>query len=127
MEEASAALAYERAAALRDRLQRLEGLRDQFRRLRFAVEALSFPYHLSGHGGEDRVYLIHRGRVRGEFAAPRSATEQSAIDAAWARITDPTAVHDGTVPAHEIDELQLVSAWFAKHPQQLPEIASTAA
>ena len=73
MEAASERLEYERAAALRDKLKRLEALRGQFARLRFAVETLSFVYTVPGHEADDRVYLIRRGRVRGETALPRDA------------------------------------------------------
>src|SRR4051812_25806139 len=64
MEAASERLEYERAAVLRDKFKRLEALRTQFGRLRFAVETLSFAYSVPGHDGDDRVYLIRRGRVR---------------------------------------------------------------
>ena len=53
---------------LRDKLQRLEVLREQFARLRFAVETLSFVYTVPGDDGEDRVYLIRRGCVRADAA-----------------------------------------------------------
>ena len=55
---------YERAATLRDKVKRLEQLRQQFDRLHFAVESLSFVYNVAGYEGDDRVYLIRRGRVR---------------------------------------------------------------
>ena len=58
---------------LRDKLKRIEALRGQFARLRFAVETLSFVYTVPGHEGDDRVYLIRRGRVRAETALPQDA------------------------------------------------------
>src|SRR3712207_9476270 len=65
----------ERAGSLRDKLQRLESLKEQFIRFRFAVETLSFVYSVPGHEGDDRVYVIRRGRVRAESAAPRTIRE----------------------------------------------------
>ena len=76
MEVASGALEFERAAVLRDKLQRLEGLREQFMKFRFAVETLSFVYTVPGYDGDDRVYLIRRGRVRGEHTLPRSEQDR---------------------------------------------------
>ena len=64
MERLSGELEFERAAHYRDKLERLEALRAQFGRLRFAVENLSFVYTVPGHEGEDKVYLIRRGVVR---------------------------------------------------------------
>ncbi|GMV10770.1 MAG TPA: UvrB/UvrC motif-containing protein [Gemmatimonadaceae bacterium] len=120
MQEASDALAFERAAALRDKLQRLEALREQFARLRFAVESLTFAYIVPGHGGEDRFYLIRRGVVRGDFPAPRSPAEWEALGDASQRVFEGgTSEAVATVPAHEIDELLLVTSWFSMRPEEL--------
>ncbi len=70
MQAASAEWQFERAAILRDKKARLESLQERFSRLRFAVESLSFVYLVPGHAGEDRVYLVRRGVVRAEHAAP---------------------------------------------------------
>ena len=120
MQEASDALAFERAAALRDKLQRLEALREQFARLRFAVESLTFAYIVPGHGGEDRFYLIRRGVVRGDFPAPRSPAEWEALGDASQRVFEGgTSEAVATVSAHEIDELLLVTSWFSTRPEEL--------
>ncbi len=120
MQEASDALAFERAAVLRDKLQRLESLREQFARLRFAVESLSFAYIVPGHGGEDRFYLIRRGVVRGEFPAPKSPDEWGVLREACARTFDSgTSGGVATVPSHEVDELLLVTSWFSTRPEEL--------
>jgi excinuclease ABC subunit C len=123
MEAASERLEFERAASLRDKLQRLEGLKEQFHRLRFAVETLSFVYTVPGREGDDRVYLIRRGRVRAEQPAPRTARERSHLQ----RLVDQVfgrAERDTTqVPTHEIDELLLLSSWFRRFPQELERTA----
>lgn len=120
MRDASVQMQYERAASFRDRLQRLEALRDQFARLRFAVETLSFTYHVPGAGGEDRVYVIRRGVVRDEVPAPRTPDEESALGDAARRIfgTGP-AKAAARLPLHEIDELLVVSSWFRVHPEEM--------
>jgi excinuclease ABC subunit C len=119
MQEASARLEFERAAALRDKVHRLEVLRDQFARLRFAVETLSFVYAVPGLDGDDRVYLIRRGCVRGEHAAPRTAADQQQLRELVASTFETTTRAPAAVPAHEVDELMLVSAWFRQHPDEL--------
>jgi excinuclease ABC subunit C len=119
MEESSERLEFERAAQLRDKMLRLESLREQFERLRFAVESLSFVYTVPGHGGEDRAYLIRRGRVRAELPAPQSADERAALAARAAEIFSPKELKSATVPAHEVDELMLLSSWFRKFPKEL--------
>src|SRR5436309_3345456 len=76
MERLSGEMQFERAAVYRDKLERLEALRAQFGRLRFAVENLSFVYTVPGHEGEDRVYLIRRGVVRAELGKPKSTSDR---------------------------------------------------
>ncbi|HEX2781526.1 MAG TPA: UvrB/UvrC motif-containing protein [Gemmatimonadaceae bacterium] len=110
---------FERAASLRDKLGRLEGLREQFIRFRFAVETLSFVYQVPGHDGDDRVYLIRRGRVRAEQPTPRSAGEHAALEALAHDVFSGVEYEGAAVPTHEIDELLLLSSWFRRFPAEL--------
>ncbi|HEY3114028.1 MAG TPA: UvrB/UvrC motif-containing protein [Gemmatimonadaceae bacterium] len=119
MERLSAALEFERAAAYRDKLERLEALRGQFGRLRFAVENLSFVYTVPGHEGEDKVYLIRRGVVRAEVAKPRSSKDRRTMKQLVDDIFSQPASHTAQVPTHEIDELLLLSSWFRRFPQEM--------
>ena len=124
MAQSSKRLEFERAAALRDKLQRLEGLREQFLRLRFAIDTLSFVYPVPGHDGDDRVYLIRRGRVRAERAAPRSARERSGLRRLVDEIFGRAERESSDVPTHEIDELLLLSSWFRRYPAELKRTAA---
>ena len=118
MLESSDRLEFERAASYRDKLHRLESLREQFGRLRFAVESLSFTYTVRGYDGTDRVYVIRRGRVRGELDAPANPASDPALRAMLAEIFSD-AVEGMQVPAHEIDELLLLSSWFRRFPDEM--------
>jgi excinuclease ABC subunit C len=119
MEAASDKMEFERAASMRDKLQRLEALKQQFLRFRFAVETLSFIYTVPGYDGEDRVYLIRRGRVRAEDIPPQAARDHRRL----AHLTEAvygTAERETTqIPTHEIDELLLLSSWFRRFPAEL--------
>lgn len=118
MQQSSDRLEFERAAAYRDKLHRLAALRQEFGRLRFAVESLSFVYTVPGNDGKDRVYVIRRGRVRGEMEAPTSSSEKSALEQLLNEaFGDATAGMQ--VPSHEIDELLLLSSWFRRFPHEL--------
>jgi excinuclease ABC subunit C len=116
---ASEAMEFERAGMLRDKLQRLEGLREQFIRFRFAIESLSFVYTVPGHEGDDRVYLIRRGRVRAERPAPRTDAERTALLEMLSDVFEPVERDTTQVPSHEIDELLLLSSWFRRFPEEL--------
>ena len=127
MVAASERLEFERAGSLRDKLQRLEGLREQFIRFRFAVETLSFLYTVPGHEGDDRVYLIRRGRVRGEYAVPRSDGDRMRLLEMVEDVFHPVERDTAQVPAHEIDELLLLSSWFRRFPAELDRSRPAAA
>src|ERR1035437_1815215 len=126
MEDSSEKLEFERAARLRDKILRLESLREQFARLRFAVESLSFVYTVPGFGSDDRAYVIRRGRVRAELPAARTSAEQHALAGRAAEIFAPHERSNATVPAHEVDELLLLSSWFRKFPAELDKTVGAA-
>ena len=119
MERLSVALEFERAAHYRDKLERLEALRAQFGRLRFAVENLSFVYTVPGHEGEDKVYLIRRGVVRAELGKPRSPKDRRSMKQLVEDIFSPDDKPPSQVPTHEIDELLLLSSWFRRFPKEM--------
>jgi excinuclease ABC subunit C len=119
MDEASARLAFERAAALRDKAQRLVDLREQFGRLRFAVETLSFVYTVPGYEGDTRAYVIRRGCVRAESPLPRTAADRRQWRETVASILTPSDRPPPAVPAHEVDELMLLSSWFRRFPKEM--------
>ncbi len=120
MQEASDRLEFERAGALRDKRQRLEDLRDQFDRMRFAAESLTFAYPVDGIDGDHRVYLIRRGVVRAELPAPRSASESGHLQDAIRRVASDTPLTGPrSIPRHEVDELLVIAAWFKAHPAEM--------
>jgi excinuclease ABC subunit C len=120
MERLSTEMEYERAGVYRDKLERLEALRAQFGRLRFAVENLSFVYTVPGHEGEDRVYLIRRGVVRAELGKPKSSKDRRSMKQLVEDIFSPEdKPSTAQVPTHEIDELLLLSSWFRRFPTEM--------
>ena len=119
MERLSGGMEFERAAVYRDKLERLEALRAQFGRLRFAVENLSFVYTVPGHDGEDRVYLIRRGVVRAELGKPRCTRDRRGMKQLVEDIFSQQVRPAAQVPTHEIDELLLLSSWFRRFPKEM--------
>ncbi|HKY97014.1 MAG TPA: UvrB/UvrC motif-containing protein [Gemmatimonadaceae bacterium] len=119
MDEASNSLEFERAASYRDKLARLEALREQFGRLRFAVEKLSFMYTVKGYDGDDRVYLVKRGVVRAEVNKPRTSWQREKLKRLAEEMFSIREPSSTTVPTHEIDELLLLSSWFRRFPDEM--------
>ncbi|HEU0054548.1 MAG TPA: UvrB/UvrC motif-containing protein, partial [Longimicrobium sp.] len=119
MEAAAARWEFEYAASLRDRLARLERLRDEFAHLREALDSLTFLYRGEGAAGDDRVYLIRRGTVRACIPEPRGAAERRRL----ARLCDehfgrpePTGA---LVMKHQVDEILLLARWFRHNPGEM--------
>jgi excinuclease ABC subunit C len=118
MAAASAALAFERAAALRDHREVLRWLWDELARVRRARQEHTFVYPVRGPDEREIWYLIHRGRVVAALAPPqtdadraRAAERIEAVfgkDNAWA-----------APPVNEvIDGVLLIAAWFRRHPEE---------
>jgi excinuclease ABC subunit C len=123
MSALSDALEFERAAVMRDKLRRLEGLREQLTRVRVTVESLSFVYYVPGHRGDDRVYIVRRGTVRSELPAPRTPMEDELLAATVQQVFATAERQSAQVPAHLVDELMLLAAWFRQRPAEMRRTA----
>ncbi|MEQ1692311.1 MAG: GIY-YIG nuclease family protein, partial [Gemmatimonas sp.] len=111
MAVASAALSYERAGWLRDRLASLQELEGQLKRVREAVAQPSGVYAVPGREGDDRVYLIRHGRVIDEARC----TDLSAMESLHRRAAQPDASASG-IAADHLDEVMMIGQWFRTRP-----------
>jgi excinuclease ABC subunit C len=111
MTAAAADLAFERAAALRDKLDSLTWLSEHLRRIREASRH-SFVYPVRGHDDAESWYLIHGGRVCAVVPSP--ADDKSRRGAAR-RIEDVYGRRSAlSIPSgpNDLDGVLLVAAWF---------------
>jgi excinuclease ABC subunit C len=116
MNEASTAMQFERAAALRDRLAEMEWLWEKLNWLRQARRENTFVYPLTGPDKRTVWYLIHRGRVRGACYQP---TCESSTSVARSLLADVYAADPGPgVTPGQVDHVLLVSSWFRKNPDE---------
>lgn len=115
---ASAAQAYERAMAVRDKLADLRWLTDRLVWLRHARLEHSYIYPLTGP--EDRTvwYLIDKGLVRGAVFQPVDRASRTRVGRLIKKVySDPTEC--GTImPKGQVDSVLLVAAWFRKRPEE---------
>lgn len=114
MERASIDLAFERAAVLRDRLERVRWLHERVQHFRANVDRLTFRYHAVGPDGNEWVYLIRRGTVRAELPAPDCDEANRSLDTLAARIFDGPDPSGSDIPTHDLDEFYLVASWFRR-------------
>jgi excinuclease ABC subunit C len=118
METAARRLHFEYAAELRDRATRLAEVRDELTAMRGTLASLAFAYHVPGHAGEDRVYLIRGGTVRAELPAPGAPAEAEALEPQWARVLEEADVPGEGLTADRIAEALLVAKWFRLRPAE---------
>ncbi|HYW32784.1 MAG TPA: GIY-YIG nuclease family protein [Gemmatimonas sp.] len=117
---ASAALSYERAGWIRDRLAALQALEAQLSRVREAMTRPSCVYAVPGVDGDDRLYLIRHGRVV-EEARCHDADSVNTLQARE-RVEMPSPV---SAPADQLDELLMIEQWFRTRPAEQSFAAPT--
>ena len=122
MTAAADTLQFERAGALKLKREALTWLAGRLERFHAGADRLTFRYCALGHDGMERVYLVRRGTVRAEVAAPTTPAESAALDAIAARIFSAPDVTDADVPTHDLDEFYLVASWFRRHPEELARV-----
>ena len=115
-------LNFEHAAVLRDRIARLEALRDELVAARSAIETLSFVYAVRGQADDDRVYVVRSGRVLAEYPAPRSCDEHAALERRARRLLEDGATAMFDYGAAEACEVLMVARWFRRRPEELARV-----
>jgi excinuclease ABC subunit C len=118
MSAAAVRLDFEYAALLRDRLERLHDFRDQLVAFRGAVEDLTFVYRVPGHAGDDRIYLIRRGRIRRELPHPKSRKARRSVARAVEDVFGEVDRGPGALEAQDAAEILLVARWFRLRPRE---------
>jgi excinuclease ABC subunit C len=117
MTAASADLAFERAAALRDKLDSLSWLSERLRLVREASQH-SFVYAVRGHDDAQTWYLIHGGRVCAMVPAPTDEVSRCQAAKHVQKIYGRQSTVCPTPGLREIDGVLLVAAWFRRRSQE---------
>ncbi len=118
MSEAASRMDFEYAALLRDRLERLQLFRDQLVAFRGTVEDLTFVYRVPGFQGDDRVYLVRRGRIRRELAHPKGRQGRQRVARAIDEVFGEAERGPAALSAQDAAEILLVARWFRMNPKE---------
>ena len=119
MKSATERLDFEYAARLHDRMETLEKLWDYLSGFRGRIENFNLVYPVTGFGGDDRVYLIRRGRMWGEMPWPKSdAARQRADEVVQEAFRPSLADRDASLEADAAAEVLLTVGWFNKRPDE---------
>lgn len=123
MQQAAEEFQFERASAIRDRLQALQWLADRLALLRKARQGPAFVYPLTGHDGQQRWYLIQHGEVCGVVLAPRPGGQGRELRPLLERVFREGAWAEGVAP-RRADSILLVASWFRRHPEERKRLLS---
>ena len=118
LRQASERWIFEYAAVVKERIELLTGLRESLLRLARSLDGLTALYHVKGHGGEDRLYLLRRGLVEGDLPVPRNARERAGLRATAERVLAGPPPPVGRIGPDGIAEMLLVERWFRRHPAE---------
>jgi excinuclease ABC subunit C len=118
MMDAAARLEFEYAGILRDRLERLRYFRDELVAFRGRVEDLTFVYKVPGFEGDDRLYLVRRGRIRKELTQPKGRRARAEVDEVVQAVYDEIDTGPAALGAQEAAEILLVARWFRMKPEE---------
>jgi excinuclease ABC subunit C len=116
MSDASARMDFEYAALLRDRLERLRAFHEDLVAFRGRVEDLTFVYRVPGFDGDDRIYLIRRGRIRREMSMPKGKKARARVARAIEDVYSATDPGPAGLEPQEAAEILLVARWFRLKP-----------
>jgi excinuclease ABC subunit C len=126
MAQASAALQFERAGALRDAWDRLTYLAGEIELVRDVRQDYWFVYPTPGHGGRTHWNLIAGGDVAAVVRSPESPASAhrclEALEAAYAGQR-----HRSLAPPDDYGQLRLVASWFRQHPGEIDRVLEPAA
>jgi excinuclease ABC subunit C len=117
MAAASEGLAFERAAALRDKLQALRWLHEQLEALREARAKGSFVYPVDGHDGSRFWYLVRGGWTVTAVAAPTESEGHRRVKATLEAVYRPEQAA-GAELTERVEGVLLVASWFHRYPEE---------
>lgn len=118
MEAAAKRMDFEYAGVLRDRLERLTTFRDQLVAFRGRVENLTFVYRVPGFAGDDRVYLVRRGRIRRQLPHPKGKAARMRVAEAVEEVYGEADTGPAALTPQEAAEILMVARWFRMNPKE---------
>jgi excinuclease ABC subunit C len=117
MNEAARNLHFERAAALRDKLDSLTWLSEHLQRVRDASRH-SYIYAVRGHDDAELWYLIHGGRVRAVVPSPNDERSWRETAKQIQKVYASRSSASGPPDPREIDGVLLVAGWFRQRKEE---------
>ncbi len=107
---------FEYAAVVAERIELLSGVRSSLLQTERALTRLTALYPVTGHAGEDRVYVLQRGLVRAELPVPADERGRTAIRRQADRLLSSPVPAPARIGSDGVAESLLVERWFRRNP-----------
>lgn len=118
MRDAASRMDFEYAGLLRDRLDRLRHFRDELVAFRGRVEDLTFVYRVPGFRGNDRIYLIRKGRIVRDLPHPKGRKARGKAAEVVEEVFSGVDPGPRGMAPEDAAEILLVAQWFRLHPKE---------
>lgn len=118
MSAASKRMDFEYAAVLRDRLERLSRFQDELVAFRGRVHDLTFLYRVPGFRGDDRLYLVRRGRILRTLSYPKGKRARARVARAVREVYGGPDAGPAALAPQDAAEILLVAQWFRLRPKE---------
>ena len=123
MAAAAQAQQFERAAALRDKIELLTWLKTKLERLSQARQSMSFIYPIRSRHGPALWYLVHAGRIVKVVPVPQDRASAKSAREAIRSLYGPQSQE--LLESYEhVDGMMLVLGWFRKYPKEMKKTLS---
>ena len=117
--EAAERLDFEYAGRLHERLTTLQSLWDHLSGFHGQVDKLNLVYPVPGYAGDDRVYLIRRGRLHGEMPWPKTDGARRRANRVVEEAFRPVpADREFSLEGAAAGEVLLTVTWFNRRPKE---------
>jgi len=96
----------------------LRSFQEQLVAFRGTVDDLTFLYRVPGFNGDDRMYLLRKGRIRRELPYPKGRDERVRTARAVEEVYAESDPGPGSLRPEDAAEILLVARWFARRPEE---------
>ena len=97
----------------------MQSFQDRLDAFRGRVESLTFLYRVPGFAGDDRIYLIRRGRIQRDYVYPQSKRDRNRVSRAVEEVYRSVDRGPAALRPQEVAEILLLARWFELRPKEL--------
>ena len=102
----------------------MRAFQGQLAPFRGRIEGLTLLCRIPGFAGDNRLFLIRRGRIRRDYPYPKSKRQRNEVTKAVEDVYQSAERGPAALLARRVAEVMLVARWFEQHPGELDRTAT---